>query len=155
MIYFLWSLLNLGAAVWFLLIAFRVLKFVRENMGMLSTIIFVVGVFSFIKGTITNTNKKDDGAGQVIGMETLEHALFFNLDLSYASLKDDVKNNKLIGDVRMNGLVIGHHWNSAITSVDETGGNLKYEVTGYHQWQLLGIVLYDQPQEFKGTIKIK
>ncbi len=58
MIYLLWSLFNIGMLVWFLLIAFGALKLFLKEMGMVSTIIFVIGVFSFIKGSVVSNQEK-------------------------------------------------------------------------------------------------
>ena len=154
MIYFLWSLLNLGALVCFLFICFSVLKPIRENLGMAAVIIFVVGCMSFIKGTVSNDgqepNSRDD---EKMEKSTIDSKLFYDLDLIYFYKKDS-SATQVRSFVAKNGLVIGHEWKSlADDKVYFKGDILHYSCSGIHEWKLLGLTLYKEPQTFTGTIK--
>lgn len=157
MIYLLWSLFNLGMLVWFLLIAFGALKWFLKEMGMTSTIIFVIGVFSFVKGSVVNNQGKEYQLEKIeaVGVKNLENAVSYHLDLSYIYTKDSAYTGQLSAKILETGLISGHGWNSGLTYTRMQNGILNYHVTGYHQWKLLGLVLYNQDQEFKGSIKVK
>ncbi|GLU53308.1 hypothetical protein [Dyadobacter frigoris] len=157
MIYLLWSLFNIGMLVWFLLIAFGALKLFLKEMGMVSTIIFVIGIFSFIKGSVVSNQDKGYQMKQneAVGMKNLESAISYHLDLSYIYTKDSTYNGKLSSKILVTGLISGHGWNPGLTYTEMKNGIINYNVTGDHQWKLLGLVLYNQEQEFKGTVKVK
>lgn len=157
MIYLLWSLFNIGMLVWFLLIAFGALKLFLKEMGMVSTIIFVIGIFSFIKGSVVNNQEQGYQLqkNEVIGKHNLENAISFHLDLSYIYKKDSTYTGQLSSKILVTGLISGHGWNPELTYTEIKNANINYNVTGEHQWKLLGLVLYNQKQQFKGTIKLK
>lgn len=157
MIYLLWSLFNIGMLVWFLLIAFGALKLFLKEIGMVSTIIFVIGIFSFIKGSVVNNQEQGYQLqkNEVIGKHNLENALSFHLDLSYVYKKDTTYTGQLSSKILVTGLISGHGWNPGLTSTEMKKNIVNYHITGFHQWKLLGLVLYNQEQEFKGIIKVK
>ncbi|MCF0058175.1 hypothetical protein [Dyadobacter sp. CY356] len=157
MIYLLWSLFNIGMLVWFLLIAFGALKLFLKEMGMVSTIIFVIGVFSFIKGSVVSDQDKGYQMKQneAVGIKNLENAISYHLDLSYIYTKDSTYTGQLSSKILVSGLISGHGWSPGLTSALMENGIVSYQVTGFHQWKLLGLVLYNQEQEFKGTVKVK
>lgn len=158
MIYFLWSLLNLGALVWFLFISFSVLKSIRENLGTLSAAIFVVCCLSFIKTSVTNRQsdlgKTTDANKQVIVMENVDNKMLFNLDLLYVE-SDSLNNAGFYATTIKSGFVIGHEWLPTRTNVFDKAGLKQYEADGIHEWKFLGLTLHSAAESFKGTIKIK
>ena len=48
MLYLLWSLLNIGLFLFFIMICFKATKFIREKIGLLASIVFVFGLLSFV-----------------------------------------------------------------------------------------------------------
>lgn len=158
MIYFLWSVLNLAALVWFLFICFGALKLIKENFGLASTIIFVVSCLSFIKGNISNKHEEllldPEVKGQTLETENIQKELFFNLDLHYTYSKDSLAK-EIRTTTTKNGLVIGHGWNNTLIRTYFKDGALLYNVKGTHDWQLLGLTLYSMPEELEGTVKMK
>ena len=159
MIYLLWSLLNLAALVWFLFIAFSVLKPVRDSLGTVSAIIFVVCCLSFIKSSVTNKQEKIalDPAikDQVTASEKIHQDLFYNIDLIYVYSKDSIAQNEIRGTTVKSGVVIGHEWKPLLTKMTYSNGMLQYISSGNHEWTFLGLTLHSAPEEFKGTIKAK
>lgn len=155
--YLLWSLLNLGMLVWFLLIVFSVLKLVLKNLGMLSAVVFIVGILSFMRSAVVDNQSQANQlrAHEIAGTENLEESLFYNLDLLYVYRKDSIYSGQLSAKVLKSGTVIGHEWAPGLTYAYLNNGVIHYDVAGDHQWKLLGLVLYNQPKRFKGAIKIK
>jgi hypothetical protein len=159
MIYLIWSVLNLAALVWFLFIAFSVLKPVRESLGTLSAIIFVVCCLSFIKSAVMNKPEEiaPDPAikEQRILTEKIHQDLFYSIDLIYVYSKDVVAKDQIRGTTVKSGLVVGHAWKPLLTSIYYRNGMLQYQVSGNHEWTFLGLTLHQAPEEFKGVIKAK
>ncbi|WP_221390417.1 hypothetical protein [Dyadobacter sp. NIV53] len=158
MIYFIWSLLNLGALVWFLFICFSILKLVRESLGMISTVLFIICCLSFIKGLVANKQQEfyadPEVKGQTVETENIQTALFYNTDLLYVYAKDSLSKEVNAVTVK-NGLVIGHDWKPVLTKMYFKDGKFHYTASGIHEWQFLGLTLHSVPEEFKGTIQTK
>ena len=159
MIYLIWSLLNLAALVWFLFIAFSVLKPVRDSLGTVSAIIFVVCCLSFIKGSVMNKQEKIalDPAlkDQVTETEKIHQDLFYSIDLIYVYSKDSIVQNEIRGTTVKSGIVIGHEWKPLLTKINYSKGSIQYVCSGNHEWTFLGLTLHGAIEEFKGSIKAK
>ena len=156
MIYFLWSLLNLGALVWFLFICFSDLSGIKEKLGLASTIIFVVCCLSFIRESLSNKSSvlpvDPEMENQTTEMYNIKNDLFFNLDLMYSFSKDSLKP-EIPAITVINGFVIGHEWKPLLTKVYVKKGIVHYTVVGNQDWKFLGLTLYTDRREFTGTIK--
>ena len=156
MIYFLWSLLNLLILVWFLFICFSDLKGIRERLGMVSTVIFVICCFSFIKESLSNNSQifpaDPSTETQITETKNLKHELFFNVDLIYGFSKDS-SAKEFPAITVINGFVMGHEWKPVLTKVYFKDNVITYFATGTHEWKLLGLTLYTDPEEFKGELK--
>lgn len=61
MLHLLWVLLNLGLFLFFLGICFRATKLIRENLGLLASIVFVFGLLSFAG----SSGHKNDVTGKI------------------------------------------------------------------------------------------
>lgn len=157
MLYLLWSLINLGMFIWFVLIAFSVLKLVRQNLGMVSTIVFIVGVLSFTRSAVVNDDRqnKNLNTNETVNFENLEKSVSYNLDLMYVYKKDTVYTGALPGKVLESGIISGHSWEPALTRIHLKNQVIDYYVAGTHQWKLLGLVLYNENKTYKGRINIK
>lgn len=156
MLYLVWSLLNLGLGVWFVIIAFGVLKLVREHMGLLSTVIFILGVFSLIRGTVVTekTPVHKMTKSEKFGVHPLKHDMMFELDLHYTYSTDSLHQSKLEASIQKNGLLVGHDWQTIFVEVSKSGKTVTYTATGFVKWKLLGILIYDGASEtFTGSVQ--
>jgi hypothetical protein len=153
MIYLLWSAINLVALCWFLYVCFSVLKLIKEHLGMPALIIFLLGCLSFVKETVTSDKPQTSlSQDMVLGMQTVNEQFFYSTTLSYAIPKDSSASD-IKGDVYQSGLVIGHAWNPIPPTLYFKEGKLNYTIMGTHEWKLLGLTLYSQPQRFTGLVK--
>jgi len=159
MIYFIWSLLNLGALIWFLFISFSVLKSVRENLGTFSVVIFVVCCLSFIRASVSNkqpgSGTDADGKEKPYLLENVDRKMFFNLDLLYADENRAPDADGVSATTIKSGFVMGHEWFPTRTRIFDQDGLKRYEAEGIHEWRFLGLTLHSAAESFKGTIKIK
>ena len=158
MIYFLWSLLNLGALVWFLLICFGALKLIRQEFGMIAMVIFVLGCLSFISNSVSNNKQAfpadADNPVPVIDYQNVQESMFYKVDLMYIKPKNSLVDNTR-GITLQSGFVIGHDWQPGITKVFAKGGNWNYNAEGIHEWKFLGLTLYKEPVILNGAIVTK
>jgi hypothetical protein len=153
MIYLLWSSINLIALWWFLYVCFSVLKLIKEHLGMPALVIFLLGSLSFVMGTVTSDKPQTSLSQDMVpGMQTVDEQLLYSTTLSYAVPKDS-SSNEIKGDVFQSGLVIGHAWKPIPPTLYFKEGKLNYTIMGTHEWKLLGLTLYSQPQRFTGQIK--
>jgi len=158
MIYLIWSVLNLIVLVCFLFICFSVLKPIKENLGLLAVVIFVVGCLSFIKGSVMNDQQgisvDPEIKGQIVEGENVQKEMFFSIELLYVHAKDTL-SNEMHGTTVKTGLVIGHEWKPAVSRLSLKDHKIKYFCSGIHDWKLLGLTLYSEPKEFEGVIEMK
>lgn len=175
MLYLIWGLLNIGLLIYFLIICYKVIKIVREKMGLLATVFFIVVLLSLI-GSISKDsyNKATDSKKTETWNNTSEDSLF--IDTSYLpkiELENNLvtsyylfvfygknKNNYLVPEsayTAQTGFVAGTKWTPMMTSLYRTNDKNKYSysVYGIVHWKLLGIPIYTQQKKFKGTILTK
>ena len=48
MLELIWGILNIALLLYFFVICFKVIKLIRENLGLLATLIFAIGILSFV-----------------------------------------------------------------------------------------------------------
>jgi len=154
MIYFLWSLINLAAMIWFLFICFGVLKLVKENMGIASVVIFVLGCLSFLSAGVKNTRQElpfgKEIANERVETINIKKKLLYNLDLMYVDRQDST-GKQIPATTVKHGFVVGHEWKPLGTTVYSKNGILHYTAIGLHEWKFLGLTLYSDGDELKGT----
>jgi hypothetical protein len=164
-------LLNIALFVYFISICFKATKFIRERMGTLASIIFVVGLLSFASHSNKNDENKEPNTNQyktwkfklkdsLTGVRSTElrlektMVLNYNLSITYGT---DKKSNSCIPISACSfntGLIIGTNWKPQMIMVDTTSviNKLRYTVDGTVDWTLLGITLYSQPKDYKGMV---
>lgn len=64
MMYLIWGLLNIGLLIYFLIICFKVIKLVREKMGLFVTVFFVLMLLSFIANANKDSYSKTTNSNQ-------------------------------------------------------------------------------------------
>ncbi len=65
MIYLLWSLINVGLFIFFIVVCFKATKLIRENVGLFASIIFVFGLLSFIGQSNNDSDNKELNSNQI------------------------------------------------------------------------------------------
>jgi len=167
MIYLIWGILNLGLLIYFLMICFNAIKLIRQKIGLLATIVFVIGLLSFCRSSDDNNNKDlnqektwnfaySDSLVQSpeplleISLEktlTIE----YQLEVIYSRNKQNI-NVPQSAFLVTNGFICGTNWIPKSISVYKTNDNNKfqYHVYGIVEWKLLGGTVYTQKKEYNG-----
>jgi hypothetical protein len=176
MLYLFWSLLNIGLFIFFLAICFKATKFVREKLGLLAAIIFVIGLSSFVGNTNNDNDNKEPNSNQIktwkfVSEDSLRskenylHNIILEktplakylFGIKYGKVKEGKINVPISAYSFTNGFVSGTNWKPISIIVDMTDDNNKFEyaVDGVLEWKLLGTTVYSELKEYKGIAMIK
>jgi hypothetical protein len=167
-----WGMLNIVIYGYFIFLTFKAAKFVRERIGALASVIFVVTLFSITIYANNNNvgstpgrkwqfspadNSEKSGANfVVIGLEKTI-ASSYNLGVSYQITEKTHTNIPINAWSFQTGFVSGSIWKPTSITVNPApaSNKLAYSVDGINEWKLLGITLYAQSKHYAGTASIK
>ena len=176
MFYLLWGLLNVGLFLFFIVICFRATKLIRQNFGLLASIVFVFGLLSFIGHSNNNNDNREPNSNQIKTWKftsddrlsrhptssvfiDLEKTLVskYYLFVLYGKDKDGQINIPISASSSTNGFISGTNWKPISIFINRTDDNNKFEyfVSGVVEWKLLGATIYSQLKEYKGIVSAK
>ena len=169
MIQLLWGLLNIGLSLFFLVICFKALRLIRDNIGYLASIVFVFGIVSPMGYENSKLNRKSSWEfapkDSIITDQqssvniSLEKALFLKvgLNIHYGYSKTDHQNTPIDASSILTGFTSGLNWKPTSISVYKTTDNLKfkYSVYGVLEWKLFGTTIYTQTKDFEDIILLQ
>lgn len=166
-----WSLLNVILFLFFILICFKATKLLRQNFGLLASIVFVFGILSFMEGPVNGNEESNsnnikswkftpgDSLNQSVKFSefiTLEKNLISKYYLSVQFCKDKVGKSDipLSAFSATNGFICGTNWKPLSININSAAGNdtFKYAVYGIVEWRLLAATIYSQQKEYKGIL---
>ncbi|MBP6759067.1 MAG: hypothetical protein KA133_07435 [Flavobacterium sp.] len=169
MLEIIWGILNIGILVYFTIICFKAAKIIRENLGGWATLVFVLGLLSFMekkeednsfKSFNLQEEKKDtvqNYVGNSYGKDVLlEDNLATQIRARIMYGKDSTGKKLLKATASRDGFVSGTYWNPShfLVSKLDNKDNYEYDVIGTLEWKILGIRLYTESKEFIGKIKL-
>lgn len=176
MLYILWSLLNIGLFLFFIITSFRATKLIKERFGLFAALIFVFGLLSFINNPNNNQENHEpnsnklrtwkfdfDDAPELNSTDYLDIELEktiiskYELGIEYGKAGQTQHIIPISANSRTTGFISGTNWKPSSIIVNKTGDNnrLDYSVSGIVEWRLLGLTVYSQPKEYKGSALIK
>lgn len=175
MTYLFWGILNIGLLLFFIVICFRATKLIREKIGLFASVIFVLGLLSFISGSSKDYNKQPNSS-QIKTWEfnnksnlNTNETHFLNISLEKNLVSENVLGINYGQEIHqkinipvsaysdMTGLRSGTTWNPSLIIVNKTSDNNKFEyfVSGVVKWNLLGATIYSEPKVYKGIALTK
>lgn len=168
MLYLIWGILNIALLIYFLTICFNAIKLVRQKMGLLAAIVFVIGLLSFCRSSDDN-NKKEKSwnfSSSDSLVQSTEQSLDVPLEktiISKYQLKIIYTRNQQNINVPQsaflvtNGFICGTNWIPESINVYKTNDNnkFKYHVYGIVEWKLFVGTVYTQRKEYNGYALIK
>jgi hypothetical protein len=170
MLELLWGILNIAILVYFIIICFKVIKIVRENLGGIATLIFVLGLMSFIAKPNVENNKiktfeiKDES--KIVGEEKinghiftediiLEKKLVTTISATITFKEYDQQVRIINAYTMMTGFVSGIDWKASNVDITKNNDNsYNYQIIGTRDWRILGIRIYTNMEDYKGKFKI-
>jgi len=169
MLEIIWGILNIGILVYFIIICFKAAKIIRENLGGWATLVFVLGLLSFMgkkeednsfKSFNLQEEKKDtvqNYVGNSYGKDVLLEDNLATKIRAHISYGEDSTGKKLLkATASRDGFISGTYWNPShfLVSKLDNKDNYEYDVIGTLEWKILGIRLYTESKEFIGKIKL-
>ena len=166
-----WGILNIAILIYFIIICFKATKIIRENLGIIPTLIIVFGLLSFIgkpiedntKNKTFNLQEETDkiernkfNGDTYLREKKLENNLMTDIGLSISFGENTNKKKLLNANVYRNGFVSGTDWKTTNINVSKLENNTyQYNVIGTVNWRILGIKFYTELREFDGKIELK
>ncbi len=164
-----WGILNTAILIYFIIICFKIVRIVRENLGGIATLIFVLGLMSFIAKPndnkvetfdLRNENKKIEREkfnGDIFSKDIeLERNLTSNINVNIQFGENETEKKLLYAQSNRSGFVSGIDWKMKDIVVNKINNDTyEYEVVGCKDWRILGIVIFTQSKEFNGKFVIK
>lgn len=173
MLHLLWALLNFGLFIFFVFVCFKAAKLVKEKFGLLASLIFVFGLFSFVGHSdsdeqyskpnthfietwnLRTSGSSDEGYSYFAEVD-LEKTLISKYSLGIGYDKDSLADHStpVSAFSEMTGFQSGTSWKPVSIIVNQrTGSNaFEYEVDGTIGWRLFGMTVYYQPKHWKGIV---
>ena len=175
MVQLLWSILNIGIFIFFIVVSVKATKLVREKMGVLAAIVLVFGLLSFISRKAEAPNLEPDGST----FRTWKFVTDIRPYINDINKIDIVFDNNIISksvvsvrygkDIQtglvkpleahtyIKGLVAGTSWRPVSVQVSPTAvpNEFIYEVNGVVEWKLLGTTIISQAKEWTGKFEIR
>lgn len=165
MLQLIWSALNIALLVYFIVICFRAARLLREHSGLFASLLFGLGLLSFIgqsgkdKKAQSSVVKQGFVARDRLNPASvrshdiaLEKSLGSSIDLTILYGKDSTgKTVPIDAFSRRNGFVGGLEWVPDRIQVKPTadGDDFNYTVVGTLHWKLLSATVYSQRKRYE------
>ena len=167
-----WGIFNVFIFIYFIIICFKSVKFIKEKIGVLASLIFVIGLLSFISKPneknladknidfLNQTNPKKAFNGNSFFQEiSLEDNLASKIRLSILVGEKETENELTIlnANCSRSGFISGTNWNVENIDVDKQSDKnyCAYNVRGIMEWKILGITLFSEHKTFTGNAILK
>lgn len=170
MLELLWGIVNSAILIYFIIICFKVIKIVRENLNGIATLVFVIGLLSFISNPNDENNNmktfkiKDESIiksegnnnGRIFDRDIILEKKIATTIIAKVTFKEyDQQFQLLNANTMMNGFISGIDWKTSNVEITKIKNNLyNYQITGTKDWRILGIKIYTQLKDFNGTFKL-
>jgi hypothetical protein len=170
MLEILWGIVNIAILIYFIIICFKVIKIVRENLGVVATLIFVIGLMSFISKPKDESYKvktfeiKDESiikGEEKISDHIFQHDIVLEKKLATTiiatiTFKEYDQQVRLLNTYTvMTGFVSGIDWKASNVDFTKNKDNsYTYQIIGTKDWRILGIRIYTQMKDYKGKFKL-
>lgn len=175
MLHLLWSILNIGIFIFFIVVSVKATKLVREKMGVLAAIVLVFGLLSFISRKAEAPNLEPDGSTfrtwkfvtdirpYIDDINKIDIVFDNNImsksvvSVRYGKDTQSGLYKALEAHTYIKGLVAGTSWRPVSVQVSPTAvpNEFIYEVNGVVEWKLLGTTIISQAKEWTGKFVIR
>jgi hypothetical protein len=168
MLELIWGLINIAILIYFVIICFKSTKVIKEKLGIFASLIFVLGLLSFIAKPSDEESKSEifDLQNPTIKQNTFKGNTFSTRIILEENLTTTIgmsimfgeNENKLISaQTNRSGFVSGTNWNVENVSIEKSKTDNKcfYNVSGTLEWKILGLKIYSESKYFKGEVELK
>lgn len=176
MLHILWGILNIAVFIFFVIIFFRAIRLIREHFGLFAAIIFVLGLFAFMR---SSEKDRTNEPGNNIPIRTFT---FVSIDSVHIPLTNSIRvilektpiskymlfihygidrRTQITMPVHASsyatGITSGLDWRPVAVVVNRTSesGKFSYQVDGTLEWNLLNLTLYSQSKSYEGDVIVR
>lgn len=166
MIPFFWGIFNIVLTLYFLVICFKSVRYVKEKMGLLAAIIFVLGGLSLVAhpgvnalGALQQTTEIVPSSTEATQVQTKDIAVdptwFSHLELTVFALQSPSNTVQYKATCALEGFVSGRSWQTMQVHITPIHAKTcQYTIAGKMQWTLLGMPLYSQHKVYRGQFTL-
>lgn len=170
MIQLIWAILNIAIILYFIILCFKAVKLIRDNIGIFAAVVFSFVLLSFI----TNPKKDKDTESQSLRFDSKKQENkevikpFLNTYLSKTTIDEDListinltvmydAKKVLSANVNKTGFTGGTTWKPSFIDVQkiDNKNKCKYIIYGVNEWRLAGFLLYSQSKNYEGITELK
>lgn len=166
-----WGILNIGILIYFILICCKATKIIRENIGGIAALVFVLGLLSFM-----GKPHDENGSSQTFDLQKenkvnepnslnrfvnskeipIEENLTTKIAVTLLYTENKTEKKLVKAMVHRDGFICGTYWKASHINIskEDRDPNYEYHLSGTIDWKILGIKLYTQMKECKGIIKL-
>jgi hypothetical protein len=169
MIYILWALLNVAAAVLFLGVCYRTIVLIKERFGTVlafACAIFLMYTCNNSGGSRGNTaiasevkkwkfDEEENYPGlrrELVDVTIDDNPMFGTLLTIEYAVTESGSIIPLSGFTCAEGFFSGVKWNFGYITISQEGPKLHYKVNGALTWSLMNMHIFTQSKTYKGTI---
>ena len=167
MLYFIWGIFNISIGVYFLIVCFKSIRLIRERFGILATLVFLIGISSFL-----NFKKPEEN----VKIFNFENQKIKNLNCSSSkseeicleqNLATNISFHTTFGEINnaykpinsfsyLSGFISGLEWHPKDISINSTQSKNKFDymIYGCLKWNLFGFTIFTEAKEYKGFINL-
>lgn len=165
-----WGIFNGILLLYFIVICFKSVKLVKEEIGFLASLVFVLGLLSFMSESSDNNIavKNIDFLNQSNPKKTFNGNSFFYEVLLEDNLTSKIglllivgeKGTELIilnANCYRSGFISGTNWNVEHVDIDKQKDKnyCSYLVRGKMEWKILGITIFSDHKIFRGNALLR
>lgn len=165
MLQLIWGILNIVAFLGFIVFCIRKTSEIRQKMGLFVAILFAFFALSFIR---KSDNEQKDKKFEFESRATEKQSLNRDTYFSRIILDDDpctkIELNAICDGenvrsalIQRSGLISGTEWTTNYIYINKIveQSTFQYQIGGTRKWKILGIELYSEFKQFKGTNQFK
>ncbi|RPD48282.1 hypothetical protein [Paracnuella aquatica] len=176
MTYLLWTICNIALLLFFIYVCFRATTVIREKIGGLAALVFVIGLLSFANRNkdldstlvpnqqypnsfVQQTNRdvlpKSEASAQVVIADYVGTDLHMSVGFSRTGTQQAMAATRVY--FSFEGMVGGHQWQPREVSFNRNAenGTINYAGNGLLKWCILSIPVYTQNKSFTGVINLQ
>jgi len=172
MLQLIWGLLNITIFFYFIFVCVKGARLIRQGLGTLAAVVFVIGLFSFAAQSNGDDENKEPNSNMIkqwtfLPKDSLKnverHSTEVTVEKTMVSTSHlniqyvvDTKNNRIVSvsaSSYMTGFISGTIWKPTVITLDTTAVNnkIRYAITGTVNWKLFGFTLYTENKDYAGT----
>ncbi len=173
MLYIIWAIVNIAIFIFFVFICFRATRLIRERLGLLAAVIFVLGLLSFAaRPAYDEDDNKEPGKNEIkwrfASEDSFRNTYAVRVELKKSLIakymlfikygKDSQNINIPINaDANVEGIISGTDWKPVGITITQTDNNSKfhYEVFASEKWKLLCVTVITQSKLYEGDVSVK